>query len=129
MTDTLITGTGRFRITSLRSLHDEFEGLRKGTEGIGHHPGIAVYPVLWSSPRDGSPATPKEAFVHFAAGSRYPVLDRHDHSGEILIVVDGELDDGVRIHRPGTLIYSPRGSSHRPGSRQGCLVYIFFPDL
>ncbi|MEV0776294.1 cupin domain-containing protein [Streptomyces sp. NPDC050428] len=124
MTDTVMTGTGGFHVTSLTDLNDQFEELQNGTGGIELHPGITAYPVLWSN------GSVKEAFVCFDAGARYPVPDRHDTSAELLVVIDGDLDcDANGTCPPGTLIYGPRGSSHYPGTRYGCVVHVFYPDL
>ncbi|MFE5842087.1 cupin domain-containing protein [Streptomyces niveus] len=128
MTDTVMTGTGGFQITPFGGLMSRFEEARKAVEAVAPHPGIKIYPLLHSSPPDGSRPRVREAFVEFAPGSRYPVPDRHDDSPEILVVVDGLMDDKNGTHPPGTLIYGPRGSSHHPGTSGGCIVYAFFPD-
>lgn len=130
MTDTATTTTGGFHVTHFDGLRYQFNELKKRTAGILLHPGITAFPVLYSSPADGSPPDPKEAFVLFAEGARYPVPDVHEKSAEILVVVDGDLyDEHGGTYLPGTRIYGPRGSFHHPGSHGGCLVHAFFPDL
>ncbi len=51
------------------------------------------------------------------------VWHKHDDSDELFLVIEGELDIEFRDHivtlKPGELIVVPRGTEHRPVSRNG----------
>lgn len=84
-------------------------------------PGFRVFD-LWQ--RDGR----KAQLVKMAPGSFYPGLDRHERGPEEVFVVSGTFHDGEREYWAGSFIHCPRGSWHRPGSRTGGILFLFYPE-
>ena len=63
--------------------------------------------------------------VRFDPGTKYGA---HRHpGGEEYLVLEGSLEDGGETRGPGTYIYHPPGSAHRPSSKEGCLLFISLP--
>ena len=63
--------------------------------------------------------------LRFAAGTSYA---GHLHpGGEEYLVLEGHLQDGDRVHGPGTYVRHPAGSVHRPSSPDGCIVFVRLP--
>ena len=63
--------------------------------------------------------------VKFAPGSVYGA---HRHpEGEDYYVIEGSLEDGGRSWGAGSFVSHPPGSTHRPSSKEGCVVYISLP--
>ena len=61
-------------------------------------------------------------------GARYLRLGVH-HPGPVEVyVVSGVFNDGRRDYPAGTFVHSPAGSSHLPQSREGCVLFVFFPE-
>ncbi|RKY19776.1 MAG: hypothetical protein DRQ55_09825 [Planctomycetota bacterium] len=53
------------------------------------------------------------------------VYDAHRHpAGEEYLVLEGSLQDGAGTWGPGSWVRHPPGSTHRPRSKQGCLIYV-----
>lgn len=86
------------------------------------HPGIRVA-NLW---KGGSGAHAQR--VEIDAGASFPELDRHDAGPEEVYVVSGVFNDGERDYPAGTFIHNPKGSSHVPQSRTGCVLFLFYPE-
>jgi anti-sigma factor ChrR (cupin superfamily) len=72
------------------------------------------------------PATGESAvLLRFEPGASY---DAHRHPlGEQYLVLEGTLDDGAKTYGPMTYARHPPGSSHRPRSRDGCLLFVLLP--
>ena len=63
--------------------------------------------------------------VKFEPGSRYGA---HRHpEGEEYYVIEGSLEDGGKSWGPGSYVYHPPGSTHRPTSKEGCIIFITLP--
>ncbi len=70
------------------------------------------------------------SLVRFAPGSCFPL---HEHGGgEEIFVLEGVLQDEHGIYPAGTYLRDPIGSSHRPFTKEGCLLFVklwqFAPD-
>jgi quercetin dioxygenase-like cupin family protein len=71
------------------------------------------------------PGTGVTLLLRFDAGASYPA---HRHpEGEQYYVLDGELVDAGRAYGPGTYVFHPPGSVHRPSSTSGATVLVFLP--
>jgi len=104
------------------------------TQGLGQidpielFPGVTAQVVDWTSPADGSDPLPREAYVRFAPGSGYTEPDHHGDSSEIVVVLEGELQDEAGSYPAGSRVRGAQGSTHTPRSEQGCLLYVYFPQ-
>jgi anti-sigma factor ChrR (cupin superfamily) len=64
--------------------------------------------------------------LRFAPGSSYGA---HRHpAGEEYLVLQGSLEDGGTSYGPGTYVRHAAGSTHRPSSRDGCVLFIVLPS-
>ena len=64
--------------------------------------------------------------LRFTPGARYHA---HRHpGGEEYYVLEGELDDMGKSWAPGSYIWHPPGTAHRPGSKSGCVVFVVLPQ-
>lgn len=72
---------------------------------------------------DGS--GPSTVLLRFEPGAHYGA---HRHpAGEQYLVLEGSLEDGGRSWGPGAYVNLPPGSSHRPSSAAGCLLFVTLP--
>jgi quercetin dioxygenase-like cupin family protein len=72
--------------------------------------------------RDGAEVARATSIVRYAPGSSFPT---HQHElGEEIFVLDGDFHDEAGSHGPGTFIRNPPGSSHAPGSVNGCTLFV-----
>jgi len=63
--------------------------------------------------------------VKFGPDTRYGA---HRHpQGEEYYVLEGSIEDGGKTWGPGSYVYHPAGSAHRPTSKEGCIVLITLP--
>ncbi len=63
--------------------------------------------------------------VKFDPETRYGA---HRHpAGEEYYVLEGTVEDGGRRWGPGSYVYHPPGSAHRPTSKEGCLLFVSLP--
>ena len=63
--------------------------------------------------------------LKFDPGSSYGA---HVHpEGEEYLVLEGSLEDGGERHGPGTYVHHPPGSTHRPASKEGCVLFVRLP--
>lgn len=86
------------------------------------HPGFTTR-LLWSD------ASGRKALIfEIAAGAVYPELDIHAPGAEEVFVVSGSFCDGRNTYPAGTFIHHPAGSSHIPQSKEGCVLFVFFPE-
>lgn len=69
------------------------------------------------------PETGRSAvLLRFEPGASY---GGHRHpEGEQYLVLEGSLEDGGSTHGAGTYVNHPRGSVHRPSSKEGCLLFV-----
>lgn len=70
----------------------------------------------------------KALVLQFAPGASFLKADRHFPGPEEVFVVSGTFHDGVRDYPAGTFIHNPAGSLHVPQSRDGCVLFVFFPE-
>jgi ChrR Cupin-like domain len=84
--------------------------------------GITLRP-LW-----GEAPGPHCLVVDIGPGAGWPKLDVHEPGPEEVYVVEGVFNDGVRDYPAGTFLHCPAGSSHVPQSREGCRLFVFYPE-
>ena len=85
-------------------------------------PGIRAR-FLWQG-KNGA----KAQVLEIDAGSRFTTLDVHTAGPEEVFVVTGVFNDGVRDYPAGSFLHNPAGSAHIPQSKQGCVIFVFFPE-
>lgn len=62
------------------------------------------------------------SFVRFEPGSYFP---QHSHpQGEEILVLEGVFSDENGDYPAGTYIRNPPGSSHKPFTKDGCLLFV-----
>ena len=62
------------------------------------------------------------SIVRYAKNSRFPA---HGHpGGEEIFVLEGVFQDESGDYPKGSYIRNPPGSAHRPGSDQGCVIFV-----
>jgi len=84
------------------------------------HPGVE-WKKLRFEPESGASAV----LLRFQAGAHY---GRHSHpAGEEYLVLEGSLDEGGRRWGKGSYVCLPPGSTHRPSSQEGCLLFVRLP--
>lgn len=66
--------------------------------------------------------------VEMDPGSVWEGIDVHDPGPEEVFVVSGVFNDGIRDYPAGSFIHAPAGSSHVPQSREGCVLFLFYPE-
>lgn len=72
--------------------------------------------------RNGGEVARVTSVVKYAPGSQFP---SHAHGlGEEIFVLEGELTDEHGSYGPGTYLKNPPGSSHAPGSVDGCTLFV-----
>ena len=85
-------------------------------------PGIRAR-FLWQG-KSGS----KAHILEFDAGATFTTLDVHAPGPEEVFVISGVFNDGVHDYPAGSFIHNPAGSAHIPQSKQGCVIFVFFPE-
>ncbi len=86
------------------------------------HPGVRKRD-LWQGP-----AGAKAAILEIDANAAFPELDVHHPGPEEVFVVSGTFSDGVHDYPAGSFIHNPAGSAHVPQSKEGCVLFVFFPE-
>jgi anti-sigma factor ChrR (cupin superfamily) len=91
-------------------------------------PAVQIFPGirkrnLWKG-RDGARAL----IVEIDPGAKFGQLDVHAPGPEEVYVVSGVFNDGVHDYSAGTFIHNPAGSAHLPQSKEGCVLFVFFPQ-
>ncbi len=72
--------------------------------------------------RDGGEVARATSIVRYAAGASF---DAHSHdAGEEILVLDGVFEDEDGQYPAGTYLRNPPGSSHAPGSTDGCTLFV-----
>ena len=64
--------------------------------------------------------------VEMTPGSEWPRVDVHD-TGEVFLVLEGEVIEGDRRFGPGTYVLFDRGTVHRPRTESGVRLFGFNP--
>jgi len=85
-------------------------------------PGIHMR-ILWQGTNGA-----KALILEIDAGARFTTLDSHFPGPEEVFVISGVFNDGVHDYPAGTFIHNPVGSAHFPQSKQGCVIFVFFPE-
>jgi len=81
--------------------------------------------VTWKKLRHDPVTGESAVLLRFEPGASYGA---HRHpQGEQYVVLEGSLEDGGRSWGAGSYVFHPPGSSHRPGSRAGCLLFVTLP--
>ena len=72
--------------------------------------------------RIGNEKARATSIVRYAKGSHFPA---HGHpGGEEILVLDGVFQDESGDYPAGSYMRNPPGSGHRPGSEQGCVIFV-----
>jgi anti-sigma factor ChrR (cupin superfamily) len=72
--------------------------------------------------RDGGEVARATSIVRYAPGSQFTP---HVHDGgEEILVLEGVFADESGTYGPGTYLRNPPGSSHAPGSTDGCTLFV-----
>lgn len=82
--------------------------------------------VTWKKLRFVRDTGASAVLLKFAPEASY-AAHRHPE-GEEYLVLEGSLEDGGKTYGPGTYVHHPPGSSHRPSSREGCLLFVSLPE-
>lgn len=62
------------------------------------------------------------SLVQYLPGAEFP---EHDHpEGEEILVLEGIFSDETGDYPAGSYLLNPEGFSHRPFSREGCLLFV-----
>ena len=85
---------------------------------------VAVGPGCWRRDLPPSPGA-RVWSVDIEPGASWPHVDVHDHLGEFILVVAGELIEGEQRFGPGTYVQFGPDSCHRPRSEQGARLFGF----
>jgi DinB superfamily/ChrR Cupin-like domain len=102
-------------VSGVIAAHSSAAATRKITDGIRVR-------TLWRS------GVKRALQVELDAGTQWPDLDYHVPGPEEVYVVAGNFDDGANVYGPGTFLHHPAGSSHAPRSREGCTLFVFYPE-
>ncbi len=91
-------------------------------------PAIEIYPgirkrVLWQESTGA-----KAAILEIDANAEFSELDVHQPGPEEVFVISGVFCDGVHDYPAGSFIHNPAGSAHVPQSKEGCVLFVFFPE-
>ncbi|MGH7335474.1 MAG: cupin domain-containing protein [Candidatus Rokuibacteriota bacterium] len=91
-------------------------------------PALEIFPgirqrILWRGANGA-----KAQILEIDAGGKFPTLDVHSPGPEEVFVVSGVFSDGVHDYPAGAFIHNPAGSAHVPQSKQGCVIFVFFPE-
>ena len=86
------------------------------------YPGIRKR-VLWQGSNGA-----KAQILEIDPGARFLKLDVHHPGPEEVYVVSGTFNDGARDYPAGSFVHNPAGSSHLPQSKEGCVLFVFFPE-
>jgi anti-sigma factor ChrR (cupin superfamily) len=70
----------------------------------------------------------KAQVLEMEPGTCWEGVDVHEPGPEEVYVVSGVFNDGVRDYPAGSFIHAPAGSSHVPQSREGCVLFVFYPE-
>ena len=91
-------------------------------------PAVEIYPGirrrhLWQGANGA-----KALILEIDAGASFTELDVHQPGPEEVLVLSGVFSDGVYDYAQGSFIHNPAGSAHVPQSKEGCVLFVFFPE-
>jgi anti-sigma factor ChrR (cupin superfamily) len=70
----------------------------------------------------------RRSLLKLDAGECFPELDVHQPGPEEVFVESGVFNDGAKDFPAGTFVLNPAGSAHLPQSKEGCVLFLFFPE-
>ena len=70
----------------------------------------------------------RAVLIEMEPGARFLRLAVHRPGPKEVYVVSGVVNDGLRDYRAGSFVHNPAGTSHLPQSRQGCVLFVFYPE-
>ncbi|MFT6028282.1 MAG: anti-sigma factor ChrR (cupin superfamily) [Oleiphilaceae bacterium] len=79
---------------------------------------------VWRKPlaREDKERGHATSIVRYDAGANFP---KHEHpKGEEIFVLEGTLSDETGDYPAGTYFRNPEGSSHKPFSKEGCIIFV-----
>jgi anti-sigma factor ChrR (cupin superfamily) len=79
--------------------------------------------ILWQGANGA-----KAQILEIDAGAKFARLDVHAPGPEEVYVVSGVFNDGVHDYPAGSFVHNPAGSAHVPQSKEGCVLFVFFPE-
>ncbi|MCP2623542.1 cupin domain-containing protein [Mycolicibacterium smegmatis] len=85
-------------------------------------PGITIK-LLWEGDNGA-----KAVITEIAPGAVWGKEDHHSPGPEEVYVVSGVFNDGVNDYPAGTFLHAPAGSWHVPQSKEGCVLFLFYPE-
>jgi len=78
--------------------------------------------VQWKKLRFDASSGQSAVLLRFEPGAAYGA---HRHpAGEEYLVLEGSLEDGGQTYGEGCYVHHPPGSSHKPSSNEGCLLFV-----
>ena len=81
--------------------------------------------VQWKKLRFDPQSGESSILLRFKAGASYGA---HRHpEGEQYLILEGSLEDGGQSYGAGNYVYHAPGSSHRPSSKEGCVLFVTLP--
>jgi anti-sigma factor ChrR (cupin superfamily) len=89
---------------------------------------LEIYPgvrerILWEGANGA-----RAQLLEIDPGARFLKLDVHHPGPEEVYVVSGVFNDGLRDYPAGSFLHHPAGSSHLPQSREGCVLFVYYPE-
>ena len=79
--------------------------------------------ILWQGANGA-----KAQILEIDAGAKFTRLDVHAPGPEEVYVVSGVFNDGVHDYPAGSFVHNPSGFAHVPQSKEGCVLFVFFPE-
>jgi len=70
----------------------------------------------------------KAQILEIDAGAKFTRSDVHAPGPEEVYVVSGVFNDGAHDYPAGPFIHNPACSAHVPQSKEGCALFVFFPE-
>lgn len=102
------------------------DGVEYGDRRSG--PRREIYPGVTRTDLWRGASGAKALVLEFAPGATFTELDVHQPGPEEVFVVSGIFSDGVREYPAGSFVHNPAGSAHVPQSKDGCVLFVFFPE-
>jgi len=90
--------------------------------------GVEIFPSVRKYPLWRGESGAQALVLEIAPGAKFTDLDVHAPGPEEVYVVTGVFNDGERDYAAGSFIHNPVDTSHVPQSRDGCTLFVFFPE-
>ena len=104
----------------------DLRGVESGTWAAA--PRREIYPGVVARDLWTGAGGAKALILEFAPGAAFTGLDEHFPGPEEVFVISGTFGDGVHEYPAGTFLHHPTGSAHVPQSKDGCVLFVFFPE-